>query len=61
MRKSIILIEDSDFESWTFKDDDFLWIHLIDRGLTFDMSKDDFEKFYQRIKKTRQNLKEKKL
>ena len=61
MRKSIILIKDSDFESWTFKDDDFLWIHLIDRGLTFDMSKDDFEKFYQRIKKTRQNLKEKKL
>jgi len=61
MRKSIILIEDSDFESWTFKDDDFLWIHLIDRGLTFDMSKDDFEKFYQRIKKSRQKLKEEKL
>ena len=44
------LITDDNFDS--FEDRDYLWFHLVDRGLTFCVLKDDMDLFLAHIGKT---------
>ena len=40
-----------DFESW--EDPDFLWFHMLERGLTFNIAKINMDQFMQHFDKTK--------